>query len=123
MPQLLVVALVFLVGRGGMMGGWQGLVSRPGLFAKIIPRPDLEMAEQLLGIADHAEALAHCQLSHGRHHRGVHVAGEIAVKGFAGEVAGIGNAAGILVDRWAAAPGGDYQRPAEGVPELLGQLF
>lgn len=90
---------------------------------KIIPRSDLEMAEQLLGIADHAEALAHRQSGHGGQHRGVHLAGKIAVKGFAAEVAGIRNAAGLAVDWWAATAGRDHQRPAEGVPEALGQFF
>lgn len=36
---------------------------------------------------------------------------------------GIGNTAVILVYRGAAGAGGDRQRPAEGVPELLGKVF
>ena len=73
----------FSEGRAGMMRGWQGLVSSPGLFAKIIPGRDLEMTEQPLGIADHPEAPADGQVGHGRHDRFVHLAGEIAVEGFA----------------------------------------
>lgn len=81
------------------------------------------MAEQLVGIADHPEAPVDGQVGHGRHHGFVHLAGEIAVKGFPGEVTGIGNAASIAVDWRAADAGRDHQRPAKGVPEVMGQAF
>lgn len=79
------------------------------------------MAKQLLGIRDHPKATADRKVGHLSHHCGVHLAGEIAVKGFSGEVVGIGDAASCPIDGRTTATRRNHQRPTEGVAQRLGE--
>lgn len=44
---------------------------------------NLKMTEQFIGITDYPEAQDYRKIGHCCHHRSIHLAGEVAVKGFA----------------------------------------
>lgn len=79
------------------------------------------MTKQLIGIADHTDALADGIVRHLGHHRFIHLTREITVKGLTSEMAGVGDTANRCIDGGTAGPGGNHQGPAELIPEPLGK--